>query len=88
MFYMRFTKDDIKNLDMEMLLIEADEKGFVSREIGLDANNIVIYKSPTKKNNYGLFDNQPIAISRLNNQLTEVEFDHYWSKAIVNKKRE
>ena len=84
MFYLKWTENDITNLSqnssLKVLLTEVDSDGNVKREVGVDENENIVHKAPTEKDNYGLFDNQPIDTASLRNDCSKEEFEELWNR--------
>ncbi|MFH2043998.1 MAG: hypothetical protein ABIK92_02505 [Pseudomonadota bacterium] len=85
MFYLKWTEPDIADLGafdkMVVLYTEIDNEGIVHKEIGLDNAGKVIHKSPSshyRYGEYGIFDNQKVALPNEKANLTKEEFDRLW----------
>ena len=82
--YLKWTKEDIKNLyiktEVSTILTEVDSDGIVLREIGLDEKGEIVYFSPSKKNNYGLFDNQIVEYDPHKKDIGKEEFEIRWNE--------
>ncbi len=63
------------------LLTEVRPDGLVTREIGIDGSGAVAYRSPSSSDEYGLFDNSPIATGSLRTEIPPRQFDDLWNSA-------
>ena len=77
--------DLTKVLDtIDTLLIEVNEDGTIIREVGLDSNDQIIHKYPSKDyryGRYGFFDLASISLSHdVENDISEEKFETYWHK--------
>jgi hypothetical protein len=85
MFYLKWTEKDIKGLNVDGLscvYTEVDEKGRVTKEIGVDVKGKIVHKWPgadSKFGIYGLFDLAPIDTSK-ETASTGTEFSKSWGK--------
>jgi hypothetical protein len=90
MLYLKWTKKDgdisILNLDICMLFTEVDENGRVTREIGLNNVNEVIYKCPSEMEQYGVFDLSRIEVHGKSNDISKEKFELLWEKQIIKEK--
>lgn len=83
MIYLRWNKEDVENIssfmEIENLLTEVNSDGVVTREIGLNKDDILIYKAPSKTDMRGLFDNQIIDIEGKQDEILPETFKDYWN---------
>ncbi len=85
MLYIKWTEQDIAELSafdkIYFLYTEIDDDGNVRKEIGIDNHGNIIHKSPSTKypyGEYGIFDNQKVAISDRKSDLSKDEFYKLW----------
>ena len=87
----KYLKVDNKFIDLtrildtiDTLLIEVNEDGTVSREVGLNKTDQIIHKYPSKDfryGRYGIFDLASISLSKdIEDDFTEETFEKYWEK--------
>jgi len=86
MFYLKWSRNDIDGLEqfngIVTLLTEINKEGIVTKEIGLDKNNKIVHKFPSRNHTYGkygIFDNQAVDIRNKNINFTKKEFDRVWA---------
>ncbi len=83
----KWTNDEIDNLyekfSISVLFTEVNKDGRVIREIGLDENNNIIHKCPSKNykyGKYGLFDLVKVDLSNDENNFDNSYFEELWEK--------
>lgn len=67
--------------NLETILLEINENGFVKREIGLDEESEIIHAYPSSKyryGKYGIFDLNSFDISDIEESLNQAEFEAKW----------
>jgi hypothetical protein len=84
MYYIRWTEREIHDLGkgspLRVLLTEVNSAGRVLREIGLDSEGSVAHKAPTRRDQYGLFDNQVVDARSLQSNFGRETFEQLWEK--------
>ena len=85
MLYIKWTEQDIAELsafdEIAILYTEIDNEGDVHKEIGLNNDGKLIHKSPSAGypyGEYGIFDNQKVAISDRRSNFSKEEFYKLW----------
>jgi hypothetical protein len=85
MIYLEFDERGVVGLNRESgivrLLVEADDSGRVTREVGIDAARRVVHRCPDvdfKHGKYGLFDNVPVQSVSGRNDVSKEEFETVW----------
>jgi len=85
MLYIRWTEQDIAELsafsEITILYTEINDEGEVLKEIGLNNEGKIIHKSPSTGypyGEYGIFDNQKVAISGRKSNFSKDEFYQLW----------
>lgn len=78
-----WTRADISGLEclpgVDKLLTEVDPRGVVTREIGLNAAGLVIYKSSDGR---GLFDGAKIDLQKLKPEISNALFEELWARKL------
>jgi hypothetical protein len=82
-----WTEENAKGIErrgIRKVVTEVDDRGAILREIGLDAQDRVLYIAPAERGSrrYGLFDLQVIDVQHgLQNEFSQDLFDELWAKA-------
>lgn len=74
----------LKRIGLKRILTEVDDRGVILREMGLDADDRVLYLAPAHvgKYRYGFFDLQTIdPQGGLENEFPEARFEELWNAA-------
>lgn len=84
MKYVKWTGKDIEGIEMAFLATEIDASGRVCREVGVDANEEIVHRFPSKEfpsGEYGLFDVQTIEVAGLASNISHEAFESLWGKS-------
>ncbi|NOX85107.1 MAG: hypothetical protein GXO86_03935 [Chlorobi bacterium] len=69
--------------DLTILLLELDDNGRITKEIGLNNRDFIIHRFPSlefKHGKYGIFDLNTFDLSNLKDDISKEEFYNYWNR--------
>jgi hypothetical protein len=84
MEYLRWSEEEVANLrkhrNIHLILLEVDDEGVVTREIGLNETGDIVHAFPTVEDQRGLFDMTPIDLTHVRSNLSSAEFEFHWDR--------
>lgn len=78
MFYLKWTPTELATLDMWALYTEVDEDGWVCREVGVDAEGLIMHQLVPTSDDPGWFGLARLAAPMLESNVTRAEFESLW----------
>ena len=85
MFYVTWDEESITGLSKVVptcvkVITEVATDGTVKREIGFDANDTEVHRSPSSKSPRGLFDLAPIETKGIKSSMSAQQFQELWAR--------